>query len=130
MKKSFSIILAVLLLVGAFAGCAGTKENKEEARGGIFRDYVTVSPAILNTHINTDATTINRALSTVLYKEYLNEDGTGYQFECMLAADLPQKMDEEGKVWNIRVRDDYYWADYGPTKGKNAKKSGRHLHQG
>ena len=121
MKKGLSVILALILLVGAFAGCAGTSENKDEGRGGIFRDYVTVSPAILNTHINTDATTINRALSTVLYKEYLNEDGTGYQFECMLAADVPQKMDEEGKVWHIKVRDDYYWADYGPTKGKNAK---------
>ena len=63
MKKSLSLVLALVLLVAAFAGCAGIDEKKEEARGGIFRDYVTVSPAILNTHINTDATTVNRALN-------------------------------------------------------------------
>ena len=52
MKKSLSLVLALVLLVAAFTGCAGIDEKKEEARGGIFRDYVTVSPAILNTHIN------------------------------------------------------------------------------
>jgi len=120
-KRFSALILAIILVVAAFAGCATQNEERSNEYGGTFHDYVTVSPPILNTHINTDATTINRALSTVLYKEYLNEEGTGYNFECMLAADLPQQMDEEGKVWQIKIRDDYYWADYGPTKGKKAK---------
>lgn len=124
MKKISALILALLMLIMAFAGCGSNKEEKNDVKGGyggVFRDYVSISPPTLNTHINTDATTINAALSMVLYKDYLNETGDGFTRGCMLAADLPKQMDTEGKVWQIPIRQDCYWADYGPTKGKNAQ---------
>lgn len=75
----------------------------------------------LNGHVSSDFATILRPLATCLYRDYINETGDGYVTEGMLAADVPQQMDEEGKVWRIPIRQDYYWADYGPTKGLNAQ---------
>jgi len=118
MKKYLAVILATLMFVAAFAGCA--QKNEEEAYG-IFRDYVNASITTLNLMVNSDAFASVKPMTTTLYRDFLNEDGTAYETLPMLAADFPQQMDEEGKVWRIPIRQDYYWADYGPTAGKNAQ---------
>ena len=112
MKKYLAVILATLMFVAAFAGCA--QKNEEEAYG-IFRDYVNASITTLNLRVNSDAFASVKPMTTTLYRDFLNEDGTAYETLPMLAADFPQQMDEEGKVWRIPIRQDYYWADYGPT---------------
>ena len=118
MKKYLAFILATLMLVAAFAGC---NANEKKATYGTFRDYIGSAVTTLNSHVSTDSLSVVRPLTTTLYRDYLNKDGDAYHAECMLAADFPKQMDEEGKVWQIPIRQDYYWADYGVTAGKNAQ---------
>ena len=118
MKKYLAFILATLMLVAAFAGC---NANEKKATYGTFRDYIGSAVTTLNSHVSTDSLSVVRPLTTTLYRDYLNKDGDAYHAECMLAADFPKQMDKEGKVWQIPIRQDYYWADYGVTAGKNAQ---------
>ena len=118
MKKCLAVVLAAIMIIAAFAGCAS---KEKEGAYGVFRDYVNASIATLNLMVNSDALTSVKPITTTLYRDYITADGTAYERRPMLAADYPQQMDEDGKVWRIPIRQDYYWADYGVTAGQNAQ---------
>ena len=104
MKKLFAVLLATLMLVGAFAGCAPSEE-KEVASGWI-NDYFTSFPTSANyfTTNSTEDGAIVEATSIFLYRQYLTEDGTAYVGTPELASELPIQMDEEGKHWRVKLR--------------------------
>ena len=121
MKRYLAFILAAMMLVAAFAGCSAKEEEEKGPTYGVYRDYVKASIPTLNMVVKNDGILVARPMQTVLYKAYINEAGDAFEYRGQLAAEEPIQMDEEGKVWQIKIRDDYYWADYGPTAGLNAQ---------
>ncbi len=151
MKKTFAIILAVLMLAMAFAACSekttggttgtgtgtgtgtstgtgtgtstgtgtgtGTStttptETKKEPYG-VFRNYFTSCPATACTFhdTNTPCSSLSSWGQASAYTDRPLEDSSGWYWICQLAADWPQKMDSEGKVWRMSFRQDLKWAN-------------------
>ena len=105
MKKILAFVLAAMMLIGAFAGCSSTKEDK--AAAGWINDYFPTFPTTLNsfTSNTTQDGAIVEATSIYLYRQYLTEDGSGYVGTPELASELPIQQDEEGKVWRVKIRE-------------------------
>jgi len=114
MKKYLALILAGLMLVAAFAGCGGGNKDKESGNGyGTFRDYLTTLPTTLNglTNQGTSTTTVASYCSAYLYMDRVKADKSGWEWTLELASQFPKQIDEEGKVWEIKIRDDFKWAN-------------------
>ncbi len=121
MKKTLSLLLALLMLVAAFAAC-GPKSEKDPGKEalqnahGVFRTFLNKSPTSLNTFVDTDipAGTITSYCMAWLYNDRPTNDGEGWEWYCELAEEFPQQVDEEGKVWRIKMRSDLKWANGEP----------------
>jgi len=113
MKKYLAIALAVLMLVAAFAGCAGGKKNAGGKAYGTFRDYSTAIPTTMNWLITTDtaATTVLSYCSIYPYMDRIIEGTNGWEWTLELASQFPKQLDEEGKLWEIKIRKDFKWAN-------------------
>ena len=61
------------------------------------------------TYINSYSSTQIKRASLILYTYFPNEDYTFCTLSGELAAEDPIKMDEEGKVWQIKLRDGAVW---------------------
>ena len=114
MKKVFAIALALILVMSCFAGCGSKGKDNETGNGyGTFRDYMTALPTTLNglTNQGTATTTIASYCSAYLYMDRVKADKSGWEWTLELATQFPQQVDEEGLVWEIKIRDDFKWAN-------------------
>ena len=116
MKKLSAIIIALLMLAACFAGCgdkkpADTAEAQPTEAYGVYHDYFSKPPTTLNSMVDTDTpcSTIGGWTRASFYSKRPTEDREHCEWWCNLAADWPQKMDEEGKVWRVTMRDDVKW---------------------
>ena len=114
MKKLMAFTLAVMMLVGAFAGCS-SKQNGSKASGWI-NSYFSTLPTTLNPFVNSSSEggEVLDAISMYLYRLYPNEDGTAAIGTPELASELPIQMDEEGKHWRVKLRQGCKFADGTP----------------
>ncbi|MBQ7623959.1 MAG: hypothetical protein IJS65_01620 [Clostridia bacterium] len=112
MRKVFALLLALVMVAAAFAGCGGKKPVEAS---GVFRTYFTAFPPTLNTWRpgggDTSTGKITGLVKAGFYTDEPTEDGEGWRWVCELAEDFPQKMDEEGKVWRIKLKKGLKWAN-------------------
>ena len=124
MKKYLAIILAAIMLLSLFAACGETTQNPEEQTAqepesevpevyGRFRKSFTVAPPTLNPYTSNDveANDIINFTQASMYSDKATEDGNGWEWINLLAESEPQQMDEDGKVWRIKMREGLKWAN-------------------
>lgn len=82
----------------------------------IFNDYMTSDIDTLNSHIYTQGVSADvfRKASLCLYNEFPTADGTAFEYLPELAESDPIKMDEEGMIWNIKIRENAKWQNGDP----------------
>lgn len=119
-------MLSLVMMLSLFAGCssktetttanAGTESSDttaapENTTGGVFRNYFLADIDTINPHIWTmsDSGTIISMTSMNLYRYIPNETGDGFIFTTDLAESDPEQMDEEGKVWRIKILENAKW---------------------
>lgn len=80
-------------------------------RKGVFRNYMTTDIDTINPHIYTASASADvfSMTSLKLYRSYPTADGKAFELVPELASDEPEKVDEEGKVWHIKLRDNAKW---------------------
>ena len=90
---------------------AGETASAEESGPKIFHDYMTTDVDTINPHTWTMSVSedIMRKTGLQLYRSYPNAEGTAVEYMSELAAEEPVQTDEEGKVWQIKIRDDAKW---------------------
>lgn len=78
---------------------------------GILREASINKIGSLNplTYINSYSSTQIKRTSLLLYTYFPNADYTFCELSGELAAEEPIQMDEEGKVWQIKIRDGVVW---------------------
>ena len=78
---------------------------------GILREAQTSTIGSLNPHtyINSYSSDQIKRTSLALYTYFPNEDYTFCELSGELAAEDPIQMDDEGKVWQIKLRDGVVW---------------------
>ena len=78
---------------------------------GILREASTSTIGSLNplTYINSYSSTQIKRSSLALYTYFPNEDYTFCDLSGELAAEDPIQVDEEGKVWQIKIREGVTW---------------------
>ncbi|MBQ7624872.1 MAG: hypothetical protein IJS65_06340 [Clostridia bacterium] len=119
MKKSFSLILAALMLLSALFGCADLRKGSPAPaaapdtassgaviKTGFFRD-----PAALNPHTASDkeSLAVLSLCATALYRAI--PDGAGETFAPELAEGEPVPLNEEQTRWSVSLRRGALWAN-------------------
>lgn len=132
-KRLMSLVIIVgmvmsLLLVGCSGGGKEVSEpvqpNQEESEldesttptdegSGILREATGSKIGSLNPHTYTStyqSTVINRTQAK-LYAYLPNDDFTSYELKGELAESAPEMMDEDGKVWRMKLKEGLTWAN-------------------
>lgn len=77
----------------------------------VYRTYMGTDCPIMNGHdsVETSLQTPHDYCSGFLFRTYPGEDGLSYVYIPDLAAELPIQVDEEGRVWQFKLREEACW---------------------
>ena len=126
MKRLLALTLAFVMMLSLFAGCSKTETETTASSGssadtttaaasdepyGVFNNYFLADVDTINPHTWTmsDSGTLISLTSMNLYRYAPNETGDGFIFTTELAESDPEQVDEEGKVWNIKILENAKW---------------------
>ena len=127
-KRTIAALLACTMVLGTITGCSSEPKNPGDsdteavqvsteaaattsAGPKIFNDYMTSDVDTLNSHIYTLSVSsdIISPSTLLLYRRYPTEDGKSSEYVPELAESKPEQLDEEGKVWQIKIRENAKW---------------------
>lgn len=127
MKRLLALTLAFVMMLSLFAGCSKTETETTASSDssadtttaaaasdepyGVFNNYFLADVDTINPHIYTmsDSGSVFGLTSMGLYRYVPNETGDGFIFATDLAESDPEQVDEEGKVWNIKILENAKW---------------------
>ena len=132
-KRTIAALLACTMVLGTITGCSSEPKNPGDsdteavqvsteaaattsAGPKIFNDYMTSDVDTLNSHIYTLSVSsdIISPSTLLLYRLYPTEDGKSSDYVPELAESKPEQLDEEGKVWQIKIRENAKWENGDP----------------
>ena len=132
-KRTIAALLACTMVLGTITGCSSEPKNPGDsdteavqvsteaatttsAGPKIFNDYMTSDVDTLNSHIYTLSVSsdIISPSTLLLYRRYPTEDGKSSDYVPELAESKPEQLDEEGKVWQIKIRENAKWENGDP----------------
>lgn len=130
MKRTLSLLLALCFMTLSLSGCKDegntSSENPSAAsessasgeaakieNGGILKNATggkigTINPFVYKLAGESE---VAQLTSMKLYAFFPSEDGTTFELKGEAASEPPIKMDEEGKVWQIKLHDNMKWAN-------------------
>lgn len=108
MKKLFTILLAVVLVLGSVSLASA------EAGEKVYRTYMSSDCPILNGHDSVESSlqTPHDYCSSPLFRRVPTPDGKGFEYIGDLAAELPIKIDDF--TWQIKIRENATWHNGDP----------------
>ena len=132
-KRTIAALLACTMVLGTITGCSSEPKNPGDsdteavqvsteaaattsAGPKIFNDYMTSDVDTLNSHIYTLSVSsdIISPSTLLLYRRYPTEDGKSSEYVPELAESKPEQLDEEGQVWQIKIRENAKWENGDP----------------
>lgn len=132
MNRIAKTLLVLLLSLALLAGCstppptgggptAPVVEAPTEEGEGILRLTAGRPLETLNPHQQAATATADflNLIQGKLYRFAPGDDGTGYQMLAELADGMPVQMDEDGKLWQIKVRDGLKWSNGEPLTAED-----------
>lgn len=135
-KRTIAALLACTMVIGSLAGCSSEPKNPGDssqpaatqaaettaAAAAETTAAVQAGPKVFNHYMTSDVDTLNSHIYTLsvssdvisptslrLYREYPTADGKTFEYVAELAESEPEQMDEEGKVWQIKIRENAKW---------------------
>ena len=118
MKKTRILTALILSATMGLTACGGgdsSKEtsNKEKSSDGekVLKTYFSDTPQTLNPHTTADNYELLLDMSATLYREVWDEETGAKTYVASLADGDPVCNDDEHKVWTIKVKDGYTFAD-------------------
>ena len=130
-RRTIAALLACTMVIGTLAGCSSEPKNPGDsdttvtettaaettaaAQTGpkVFNDYMTTDIDTLNSHIYTlsASSDVINPTTLLLYRQYPTADGKSFEYIPELAESEPEQVDADGKIWQIKIRENAKWAN-------------------
>lgn len=128
-RRTIAALLACTMVIGTLAGCSSEPKNPGDsdttvtettaaettaaAQTGpkVFNDYMTTDIDTLNSHIYTLSASADviKPTTLLLYRQYPTADGKSFEYIPELAESEPEQVDADGKIWQIKIRENAKW---------------------
>ena len=123
-RRTIAALLACTMVIGTLAGCSSEPKNPGDsdttaaettaaAQTGpkVFNDYMTTDIDTLNSHIYTlsASSDVINPTTLLLYRQYPTADGKSFEYIPELAESEPEQVDADGKIWQIKIRENAKW---------------------